>query len=80
MVEKNTGLMALFKQVPADRFLRIPYELIVHYRLALCKKIVENHNGFISVESSPGKGTSFFIYLPAIPDAKLDTTAIKTFA
>jgi len=32
--------------------------------LALCKKIVENHSGYISVKSDQGKGTSFFIYLP----------------
>jgi signal transduction histidine kinase len=32
--------------------------------LALCKKIVENHNGQILVKSQPGAGTSFFIYLP----------------
>jgi light-regulated signal transduction histidine kinase (bacteriophytochrome) len=32
--------------------------------LALCKKIVENHFGSISVESKPGEGTAFFISLP----------------
>ncbi|AWH84309.1 PAS domain-containing sensor histidine kinase [Flavobacterium album] len=32
--------------------------------LALCKKIVENHNGHISVSSEPGKGTEFTILLP----------------
>jgi PAS domain S-box-containing protein len=32
--------------------------------LALCKKIAENHGGAISVESEPGKGTRFFVYLP----------------
>ena len=32
--------------------------------LALCKKIVENHNGHISVASEPGKGTEFTIILP----------------
>jgi len=32
--------------------------------LALCKKIVENHQGSISVKSKPGEGTIFFITLP----------------
>lgn len=32
--------------------------------LALCKKIVENHSGYITARSAPGDGASFFIYLP----------------
>lgn len=31
--------------------------------LALCKKIAENHKGYIKAESALGEGTSFFIYL-----------------
>lgn len=34
--------------------------------LALCKKIVENHNGFITVASEPTKGTTFNIFLPVL--------------
>lgn len=34
--------------------------------LALCKKIVENHNGSISVKSELNKGTSFFLSFPVI--------------
>lgn len=33
--------------------------------LALCKKIVENHHGHISVESTVGQGTTFTILLPS---------------
>lgn len=32
--------------------------------LALSKKIIKDHNGFIRVESSKDKGTTFHIYLP----------------
>ncbi|WP_117882310.1 ATP-binding protein [Aureibaculum luteum] len=33
--------------------------------LAICKKIVENHHGFINASSEPNKGSIFYIYLPA---------------
>jgi PAS domain S-box-containing protein len=32
--------------------------------LSICNRIIENHGGKISVESKPGKGTSFRIHLP----------------
>ena len=34
--------------------------------LALCKKIVENHHGYITAESQLGEGASFYIYLPVM--------------
>jgi two-component system, cell cycle sensor histidine kinase and response regulator CckA len=33
--------------------------------LAICYSIIKNHNGYIMVDSVPGKGTTFQIYLPA---------------
>jgi PAS domain S-box-containing protein len=32
--------------------------------LAICKKIAENHQGYILAESEPGKGSAFHVYIP----------------
>ncbi len=32
--------------------------------LAICKKIVENHKGYITADSEPGKGSIFTVFLP----------------
>ncbi len=32
--------------------------------LAICKKIMDNHHGFIAATSEPGEGATFHIYLP----------------
>lgn len=36
--------------------------------LAICKKIVDNHSGFISADSEAGKGAIFNIFLPRLAD------------
>ncbi len=33
--------------------------------LAICRRVVENHQGVLTATSQPGKGASFIIYLPA---------------
>ena len=37
--------------------------------LAICKKIIENHNGFITAESIVGEGSTFTIGLPKEPES-----------
>ena len=34
--------------------------------LAICRKIVQNHGGFITADSRPGEGTTMKIYLPVV--------------
>ncbi len=36
--------------------------------LSICHEIVKNFNGNITVESQPGQGTTFNIWLPAVPN------------
>ena len=40
--------------------------------LAISKKIMEYHDGYITVDSSPGKGSTFTIFLPVIPHQGLE--------
>jgi len=42
--------------------------------LAICHSIVNKHEGYITVDSIMGKGTSFTIYLPALRSTERSTT------
>lgn len=43
--------------------------------LAICDSIIKYHNGLISMESTVGAGTTFFIYLAAIPNGPSNSKA-----
>ena len=40
--------------------------------LAIAKEVMTNHDGFISVESEPGKGTTFSVYFPTFGESDSD--------
>jgi signal transduction histidine kinase/ActR/RegA family two-component response regulator len=40
--------------------------------LSVIHGIVKNHGGFITLESTPGKGSSFHVHLPTLEDAEAD--------
>ncbi len=42
--------------------------------LAICHSVINRHNGVITVDSTPGRGTTFTIYLPALPGAEVSAT------
>ncbi len=45
------------------------------FGLALVHAIVDEHAGMIHVESKPGKGSSFYVYLPVVENPKVKVTA-----
>ena len=47
--------------------------------LAIVYSIISKHNGFVGVESEPGEGTTFYIYLPAL-EGEIPRTDSKTGA
>ncbi len=66
-----------FDECQADRIFK-PFERL-HGRseyegsgigLSICKKIVERHGGAITVQSAKGKGATFIVTLPEMPESK----------
>lgn len=36
--------------------------------LSVVHGIIKDHKGFVNVESRPGKGSTFYVYFPALPE------------
>ncbi|HLF75292.1 MAG TPA: ATP-binding protein [Anaerolineales bacterium] len=72
VTDEGPGIPAPEQQHIFDKFYRgsnIPPDIEgTGLGLAIVKNIVENHQGRIWVESSVGKGSSFFIVLPVVSD------------
>ena len=47
--------------------------------LSLVKHIIESHDGHISVESNPGRGTTFTILLPAIGRSQKEVSSVEGY-
>jgi len=48
----------------------------IGFGLAICKRFVAAHGGKITVETKLGKGTTFMVFLPTEPRAKIGTQKI----
>ena len=44
--------------------------------LAIAQRVVEMHGGYIEVESDPGQGATFTIFLPRVPETPSETAAL----
>lgn len=65
VADNGIGFSQEYAQKIFDMFQRLTTERSgTGIGLALCKKIVENHKGYIEALSEPGKGTTFRIVLP----------------
>ncbi|WP_309641020.1 ATP-binding protein [Flavobacterium sp.] len=60
-----------FKQEYADKAFQLFKRLETNAKytgtglgLAICKRIIENHNGFITVDAKPNEGVKFSIFIP----------------
>ncbi|HWJ89950.1 MAG TPA: ATP-binding protein, partial [Flavisolibacter sp.] len=62
--DDGIGFAAEFKDEAFELFKRMHKQSGLGLGLSLCKKIIDNHEGMISIDTVPGKGTTVSILLP----------------
>lgn len=80
--DKGTGFNPAYKSQLFELFKRLHNESGRGVGLAICKKIIDNHHGSISIDSKMNEGTTVTIYLPSSLSASenglVSGTKIKT--
>lgn len=80
--DKGTGFNPAYKSQLFELFKRLHNESGRGVGLAICKKIINNHHGSISIDSKMNEGTTVTIYLPSSLSASenglVSGTKIKT--
>ena len=71
--DDGIGMTPEEKEHVFDEFYRAKNKYALHVPgtglgLTLVKRIVELHDGRVSVDSAPGKGSTFTVYLPVMLD------------
>jgi len=67
--DNGIGFASAYAAKIFEIFQRLPTDLPVKgsgVGLAICKRIMQNHNGWIEASGEPGKGAAFSIYMPVI--------------
>jgi sigma-B regulation protein RsbU (phosphoserine phosphatase) len=65
ITDKGIGFNPEYKKQLFELFKRLHNESGRGVGLAICKKIIDNHHGTISIDSKTNEGTTVTIYLPA---------------
>ncbi len=71
VIDKGVGFESEYKHQVFDLFKRLHEKSGIGIGLSLCKKIVENHQGRITLDTKPGQGAIVTILLPF--DQGIDT-------
>ncbi|HEY9233114.1 MAG TPA: HAMP domain-containing sensor histidine kinase [Blastocatellia bacterium] len=78
--DRGVGIPEEDQEKVFDRFHRVSTGLVHDVKgsglgLAIVKHIVEAHGGKVTLDSRPGRGSTFTIYLPALADAGVERDA-----